>query len=123
MRSKAEPDGFDPAEIETAVGNLYFMQGALLSLVQQEAGNSSLEETPRSNLLKGSVGWRACLADGMKACVFDWCRCGRDYRKTTDLIVSEPWMMELERRCCCKELQKCHVHLSGAATTEARAYA
>jgi len=121
LRTLAWPDGLDMLEELTCQGNLHMYQSLLLGLLQGLCGGAHAGEQPAWGFFRAYVWWQH-LADRGEQLLFDWCRYGRPWRKTTRLLTGgAPWLRTLARRCACEPHYK-HTTLQGSLTTAASAY-
>ena len=122
LRSAARPWGFDPAEAQTATGNV-LMSRALVVLwaIRRAAWGSGSHEHPLS-----AYSWRLpsvkslLAAPDVDSLTFSMCQFGAPYRKDTRLLlVRAGFLAPLAQRCSGGHD---HVRLSGSRTSAAAAY-
>lgn len=121
LRSLEIPWGFDLLDDAVLTGNLHCAQSFLLAFIQVFVGNFMAGEQPAWGFMRAVTVWVWLLKhrDDVFEVLFDWCRYGRDFRKTTRLLSNFSELKKLGRRCC---HHRKHVRLEGSATTLAGQY-
>ena len=122
VRSAEAPWGLDVLADCVVKGNLHACQCALLALVQVTLGLFMAGEVAATSLIRALGAWRVLSRrENVFEVLFDWCRFGRNFRKTTCLISNFVPLKKLGRRCCHHNQRK-HLVLNGGDTTNAAAY-
>lgn len=121
LRSLEIPWGFDLLDDAVLTGNLHCAQSLMLALLQVFVGGFMAGEQPAWGFMRAVAVWMWMLKsrDDVFEILFDWCRFGRDFRKTTRLLSNFPGLKKIGLRCC---HHRKHVRLEGAATTLAGQY-
>ena len=121
MRDSRQPEGYDPAERLTHVGNLLGIFCALLTLDQMLAGNEFLLEQPGYGHMRFLFRWELLLligADQVLTLQCGYISSAPVFVKMTGFLHcrrSTLWQ-QLYRACTCKQK---HTQLAGALTTRA----
>ena len=121
LRTIDQPEGKDPLEFFTAVGNLHLYSSLGLELAQMLAGHYHIGEQPKTAYSRRLGPWRALIAAGCYETLFNRCRYGRDYTKPTVLMHNAFWLQSMGLRCQYGKDFK-HTRLEGSRTTAAAAY-
>ncbi len=121
LRSMFEAWGFKLLDFETAVGNFHCLISVFLAYLQMCAGHWHVGEQPWSAFTKYNTAFLMLFALGCESTLFDWCRYGRAWVKTTLLVSNAFWIGNLGLRCTCPKDFK-HITLEGSLTTQASAY-
>ena len=101
LRGLAAADGLDPLCPKTAEGNLHIYSSLCLAARQAAMGGATCGEQPAFGHFRALGAWRSLALLGEEL-LFDWCRYGRAWKKTTRLLtVNMPWANSLARRCNC----------------------
>ena len=120
LRSRLCPFGFDPAHLQTKVGNLLAHRGLQLLRVGLVNGVAGLFETPFGALLRHLPGFRAFLG---KPCVqqtrCDSCMYGSIHLKSFRFLAVHMSLEKLCRRC---DRMHSHVVIQGQYTKDSATY-
>ena len=119
VRSLRIPWGFDLLDLVTMLGNLHAAQSLLIAMVQLAVGHFFAGEQPGFGFMRALEPWTFLKLLGVPEILFDWCRYGQPFRKTTRLFSNFPHFDRLGKRC--HHVSR-HVPLKGATTTQAGAY-
>ena len=123
LRSKGEPEGFDPVEYETLQGNIFLVMCTLLAIAQWTAGNDCLYEQPATGFSKFTCWFSLLRYLGFSSLVTPFCGylkgCPIVYKKDTLFLHLGKYWDQLVRPCTCV---KPHTRLEGSLTTLASAY-
>ena len=120
IRDLEEPWGYDLMNPESLFGNLHACQAILLGAVQVQVGNWMAGEQPAFGFMRALDVWKMlCQHPLVFQILFDWCRFGRWFKKTTRLISNWEPLKRLAKRCCHSFR---HPKLEGQATTLAGQY-
>ena len=119
LRSSTQPWGFQLLDRATQIGNLHAAQSFMLALGQVEAGQGFVGEQRAFGVMRLLEPWTFLLSRGAFEVVFDWCRFGASYTKTTRLLSNVLVLKELGLRCHHKSR---HDTRNGRFTTKAGEY-
>ena len=120
LRNLENAFGFNLLDEATLKGNLHAMQSLFLAMLQVIVGMWMGGEQPAFGFMRGLAVWKFLLSfSGVFEILFDWCRYGRDFRKTTRIMTNCSVLKGLAKRRC---HSRKHVVLKGTATTLAGAY-
>ena len=124
LRSLFEAWGFDLLNLQVVLGNLHALQCFLVAWAQLMVGHWFAGEQPAYGFMRATFIWELLARiDNVIEVLFDWCRFGRNYVKTTRLLTNVSSLKQLGVRCCHgKRGARSHEVLKGAATTAAGAY-
>ena len=73
LRSKSQPEGFEPCEPEAMQGNLVGILCALLALAQWAVGNYCVYGQPASGYMKDTFWWAMMLQLGFSSIISSFC--------------------------------------------------
>lgn len=115
VRSLKQPWGYDPMNWLTMLGNLHAAQSLLIALVQLLVGGFFGGAQPGFGFMRALDPWKFLTEVlGVPEFLFDWCRYGCPFKKTTRVMCNFPGINKLQRRCHHK---KRHVPFRGPWTT------
>ena len=99
LRSRWAPWGFDLLDEETTKGNLHAAQSLLFAVGQTEAGNGFALCQSVLECMHEMGPWKLLKQQGAFEVLFDWCRYGARFKKTTQVLTNVGASRSLHRRC------------------------
>ena len=101
VRSKAQPNGFDPLDPFTAFHNMLARRTAFVLVIALLSGLYISIEQPGSSRMFRLHCYKVLVTLGCVLSHFSFCNYGSGFQKASKWLHNKPWLLPLEGKCAC----------------------